>query len=77
VKEDKYVKKTISVQIKQGITENHEKDLRKSSLANGNDLLQSTISTIILQKGKFKAKNLNSAQKILMNWRDFLRCVLV
>jgi hypothetical protein len=65
------------VQIKQEITENHEKGLGKSSLANGNGLLQSTISTITLQKGKFKAINLNSAQKILMNWRDFSRCVFV
>jgi hypothetical protein len=39
VKGEQKVKITISVQIKQEIAENKEKDLKKSSLANGYSLL--------------------------------------
>jgi hypothetical protein len=54
-KKDQKVRKTVNVQIKLEIIEEHERGVEY-------DLTQSTISMINLQKGKFKAVSVKDAR---------------
>jgi hypothetical protein len=63
VKKDKKVRKTITVQVKQEIVENNERDVKTCVLVTEYNLPQSTILNItgIQYKDKFKALNVNDA----------------
>jgi hypothetical protein len=69
VKKDKTVRKTISVQIKQEMTEKHERGVKTSALVSEYGLPQSSISTIIQQKDKFKAISVKDASTRIFKGR--------